>query len=115
MDPISTGFTQQTTIAGFLAFTVVGLVTVAIFLWKEIKAERTRCSESQAEIQKIASDMLRVTADLNRTQEERNRQMGELSGANSKLGVAIDHLSQILELQHDRVLELLREIKAQRP
>ena len=94
---------------GFLLF-LAGLVIW--YMWTEIKEERARCSASQTEILKLGADIAHSNSEVARSLEERNRLTAEIVATNGKLSTAIDHLGQILELQHDRVLELLREIKA---
>jgi hypothetical protein len=94
---------------GFLLF-LAGLVIW--YMWTEIKEERARCTVSQAEILKLGAEIAHSNSEVARSLEERNRLTAEISATNSKLSTAIEHLGQILELQHDRVLELLREIKA---
>jgi len=94
---------------GFFLF-VAGIVIW--YMWTEIKEERTRCSNSQGEILKLGAEIAHSNSEVARSLEERNRLTAEIAVTNGKLSTAIENLGKILELQHDRVLDLLREIKA---
>jgi Mg2+/citrate symporter len=100
-----------------LGYSILGVLlflswAVIWYLWREIKEERLRCSGAQSQIIELGKDIAHSNTEVARTQEERNRITAELITTNSKLGTVIEHLGQILEMQHDRVLEFLRRIEA---
>lgn len=112
LNPAATQLVTQ----GLLGSAVLLLMWVIWYLWKDTKGERERCNSTVLQLQqqviKLGEDIARSNFDVAKALEERNRLTAEISATNAKLGAAVEHLASILELQHDRVLDALREIKA---
>lgn len=91
-------FTQG--VLGFFLF-IAGVILY--YAWKEIKSERSRCNEQHADMMKLGAEIVRTNIDVARTQEERNRQIGELTQAQTRLSTAIEHLGDIIELNQKSI------------
>ena len=107
LSPLATQLLTQ----GLLGVTVLFLLFVIWYLWKEVKGERNRCSTFQTELVKLGGDIAKSNSDVAKALEERNRLTSEISATNARLGSAIEHLGSILELQHSHVVNAIREIK----
>jgi hypothetical protein len=110
------GMTTQILSQGLLGIAVVFLLYVIWQLWKENKAERDKCvaayKEVSSEVIRLGGDIAKSNSDVARMLEERGKQALEIMNTNARLAQSVDHLSDILELQHRQVTETLREIKA---
>lgn len=109
------GMMAQILSQGLLGIAVVFLLWVIWHLWKEVKSERDKCNatyrEVNAEVIKLGGNIAKSNSDVARMLEERGRQAVEIMQTNARLAQSVDQLTKILEMQHNRVIEVLKETR----
>lgn len=109
------GMVAQVLSQGLLGIAVVFLLWVIWHLWKENKVERDKCisiyKEVNAEVIALGSNIAKSNSDVARMLEERGRQAVEIMQTNARLAQSLDQLTKILEMQHNRVIEVLKETR----
>jgi hypothetical protein len=100
---------------GLLGIAVVFLLWVIWHLWKEVKSERDKCNatyrEVNAEVITLGGNIAKSNSDVARMLEERGKQAVEIMQTNARLAQSVDQLTKILEMQHTRVIEVLKETR----
>ena len=97
---------------GGLGVALIVAAVIIYFLWRENKSEREKCSDLQVKVITLGQEVVRTNMDVARTQEDRNRHIAELTQVNTRLGLVIENLGNILEMQHTQQMGALSEIKA---
>jgi hypothetical protein len=109
------GLAAQVLSQGLLGIAVVFLLWVIWHLWKEVKLERDKCNatyrEVNAEVITLGGNIAKSNSDVARMLEERGKQAVEIMQTNARLAQSVDQLTKILEMQHQRVIEVLRETR----
>lgn len=90
---------------------IVACVVIYVF-WKENKEERKKCNELQVQVITLGQEVVRTNMDVARTQEDRNRHISELTQVNTRLGMVIENLANILEAQHTATIKAIEDVKS---
>lgn len=109
---LAPGMLNQILSQGLLGIAVIFLLYVIHQLWKELKAEREKCTLAYTDMLAMGAKIAQSNSDVARALDKRGEQTVQIMQANDRLAQSIDHLGVILELQHNQVTETLREIKA---
>lgn len=109
------GLVAQVLSQGLLGIAVIFLLWVIWHLWKEVKSERDKCNatyrEVNAEVITLGGNIAKSNSDVARMLEERGKQAVEIMQTNARLAQSVDQLTKILEMQHQRVIEVLKETR----
>ncbi len=109
---LPSGMLNQILSQGLLGIAVVFLIYVIYQLWKELKLERDKCTSAYTDMLQMGAKIAQSNSDVARALDKRGEQTVQIMQTNERLAQSIDHLGDILELQHSQVTETLREIKA---